>query len=393
METLLARGVRLPAPSTVYVDAAVLPERIAPGVEIHPGCRILGAATSIGPGCVLGREGPLTLDSCQLQSNVALAGGYVSGAAFLDGASLGADAHVRPGTILEEQAGGGHAVGLKQTLLFPFVTTGSLINFCDVLMAGGTDRRNHSEVGSSYVHFNFTPNQDKATASLVGDVPRGVMLDRAPIFLGGQGGLVGPARIAYGTVIAAGTVQRGDQLEPDRLVYGKRREGEREAAPRVYLNLRRLVANNLAYIGNVRALAQWYAHARTPFLQRTPYDAACLAGALTNLDLILRERVQRLGDVVQKLGITPAGPDPRSAAERAYQEQFAAAWPALAPRLSSPPAPELGASARAKFLSGFGAAGGAESYLDAVRSLDPSCRESGTAWLQAVVDAVADQNT
>ena len=66
-------------------------------------------------------------------------------------------------------------------------------------MAGGTSRKNHSEIGSSYIHFNFTPHQDKATPSLVGDVPRGVMLDRAPIFLGGQGGLVGPVRIAYGT--------------------------------------------------------------------------------------------------------------------------------------------------------------------------------------------------
>ncbi|NTV96894.1 MAG: TOBE domain-containing protein, partial [Thiobacillus sp.] len=58
----------------------------------------------------------------------------------------------------------------------PFVTPGSLVNVCDCLMAGGTDRRNHSEVGSSYVHFNYTPHQDKATASLLGDVPHGVML-------------------------------------------------------------------------------------------------------------------------------------------------------------------------------------------------------------------------
>ena len=75
-------------------------------------------------------------------------------------------------------------------------------------MAGGTSRKNHSEIGSSYIHFNFTPHQDKATASLIGDVPRGVMLDQPPIFLGGQGGLVGPVRIAYGTVIPAGTICR-----------------------------------------------------------------------------------------------------------------------------------------------------------------------------------------
>jgi len=116
---------------------------------------------------------------------------------------MGSGSHVRDGTILEEQASVAHTVALKQTILFPFVTLGSLINFCDCFMSGGTDRKNHSEVGSSYIHFNFTPNQDKATASLIGDVPNGVMLNKNPIFLGGQGGLIGPCRLTFGTIIAA----------------------------------------------------------------------------------------------------------------------------------------------------------------------------------------------
>jgi hypothetical protein len=43
------------------------------------------------------------------------------------------------------------------------------------------NRKDHSEVGSSYIHFNYTPNQDKASASLLGDVPRGVMLREPPM--------------------------------------------------------------------------------------------------------------------------------------------------------------------------------------------------------------------
>ena len=81
----------------------------------------------------------------------------------MEKACLGYNSHVRAGTILEEAASVAHTVGLKQTILFPFVTLGSLINFCDCLMAGGTGPKDHSEVGSSYIHFNFTPNQDKAT--------------------------------------------------------------------------------------------------------------------------------------------------------------------------------------------------------------------------------------
>ena len=132
---------------------------------------------------------------------------------------------MREGTILEEEASIAHTVGLKQTILFPFVTLGSLINFCDCLMAGGTDRKNHSEVGSSYIHFNFTPNQDKATPSLIGDVPRGVMLNQRPIFLGGQGGMVGPVRLDYGITVAAGTILRKDELRPNRLIIGGAGQG------------------------------------------------------------------------------------------------------------------------------------------------------------------------
>lgn len=53
-------------------------------------------------------------------------------------------------------------------------------------MAGGTSRKDHSEVGSSYIHFNYTPDGDKTTPSLICDVPRGVMLNQPPIFLGRQ---------------------------------------------------------------------------------------------------------------------------------------------------------------------------------------------------------------
>ena len=265
---------------------------IARDALIYPGCRITGS--SIGPGCVIGAEGPVTMENCRLGRGVKLKGGYFSGAVFLDGANMGSGAHVREGTILEEEAGGAHTVGLKQTVLLPFVTLGSLINFCDILMAGGTSRKDHSEVGSSYIHFNFTPNQDKATASLVGDVPRGVLLNQKAIFLGGQGGLVGPARIAYGSVIAAGGICRKDILEEGQLhIPAAPEEKTVPFVAGVYGNIDRIVKNNLLYIGNIRALKAWYQNVSVLFI-RDEYDRACFDGALANLDLILKERFQRL---------------------------------------------------------------------------------------------------
>ena len=186
IEKLIEKGVKINRPTSVEIGDEVDVDRIsADGVVIYAGCKIFGAETLILPGAKLGYEAPVTVDNCQVGPDVELKGGYFNQAVFLEKARLGLGSHIREATILEEQAVVAHTVGLKHTILFPFVTLGSLINFCDCLMAGGTSRKNHSEVGSSYIHFNFTPSQDKATASLIGDVPGGVMLNRQPIFLGG----------------------------------------------------------------------------------------------------------------------------------------------------------------------------------------------------------------
>jgi len=392
VQSLIARGVSMPEPQSVYVDTGVTPDRIAPGVVLHPGCRLRGATTSIGPGCVLGEEAPVTIEDCQLGARVALRGGYFSGAVLRDDAAFGSAAHVRPGTLLEEQATCGHAVGLKQTILMPFVTTGSLVNFCDCLMAGGTGRRNHSEVGSSYVHFNFTPHQDKATASLFGDVPRGVMLDQPPIFLGGQGGAVGPCRVEFGVVVAAGTVLRRDVFGGGVLCFGPPAPdpAERPHETGAYNDIRRVVANGFAYIGNLWALQAWHRGVRARFLGGTPFDAACHAGALEQISTMIAERVKRLREL--------AGNMPRSLAlarrrhganlpERPYAAQriFSAKWPALEAQLVSEPAEER---ARDAFFAALDGLPRGTAYLDAIRGLDPAARQRGTAWLQAVVDSV-----
>ena len=127
-------------------------------------------------------------------------------------------------------------------------------------MAGGTSRKNHSEIGSSYIHFNYTPHQDKATPSLIGDVPRGVMLDQPAIFLGGQGALVGPVRIAFGTIIPAGTICRRGYPEGRAVLHAGHPAGRTKRVPRRCVSRRStvIVTNNLIYIGNIRALQAWY---------------------------------------------------------------------------------------------------------------------------------------
>jgi len=215
---------------------------------------------------------------------------------------MGSGAHIREACLLEEGARGAHTVGLKHTILFPFVTLGSLINFCDCLMSGGTDEKNHSEVGSSYIHFNYTPNQDKATPSLMGDVPRGVMLNQSPIFLGGQGGLVGPVMLEYRTIIAAGTIARKDILKNNLMLLGY--PSIAKTMPfhmGLYSNIKRIIKLNTIYISNLIALRRWYIDIRSTFMESDRMELALHKGAVDKLEIGIEERLKRLGEIAARM--------------------------------------------------------------------------------------------
>lgn len=387
IEHLLRKGVEIIAPDTVVVGDDVDPARIEPGVEIHPGCRIYGAETYIGRGSRIGFESPLTLRNCQLGRAVRVGGGFMEGTTMLDGASAGDGLHSRPGTLLEESSGVAHTVGLKQTILLPYVTLGSLINFCDVLMAGGTGPDNHSEVGSSYIHFNFTAHQDKATASLIGDVARGVFLDRNPIFLGGQGGMVGPCRVAYGTVVAAGSVLRRDVLEEDTLVVSTMGSGFSQYPynAKVYTgNVNRIVKNCLAYMGNIMALRAWYRHVRVPVMGADECGRACAEGALRRLDEVWVERVKRLGQLAGKVKVSLEYQEAGSAAAAA-QAGFVDKWPTLKGGLeelwAADDAPDAGAAAH---VAGLVASGGG--VVAAVKAAGEDAKAAVGRWLGSIAD-------
>ncbi len=303
INALIEKGVKIPNPSSVEIGEEVNVNLISSeGVTVHSGCKIFGNKTLIMSGVTLGRRSPVTIKNCQLGRNVELRGGYFEGSTFLDSANMGDGAEVREGCLLEEEANGAHTVGLKQTILFPFVTLGSLVNFCDILMAGGTSRRNHSEVGSSYIHFNYTPYQDKATASLIGDVAYGVMLNQPPIFLGGQGGMVGPSQIGYNTVIAAGVIYRGDFPQGHKILMGK--EPQREDIdfyPGLYRSVKRRVINCIEYISNIIALKQWYLIVRSKFFQGSDMEKLLYEGALEKLEIIFNERIKRFKQLASKM--------------------------------------------------------------------------------------------
>lgn len=392
---LLKKGVRMTAPFSVEIGDEVDPDRISGSLTIYGAARIGGKDTSISRNVKLGYEAPVTLMDCQLGPDVELRGGYFADSVFLNKAVMGSNAQVRSGCLLEEESGGNHTIGLKQTILFPFVQLGSLVNFCDCLMAGGTSRKNHSEVGSSYIHFNYTPQQDKATASLIGDVPRGVMLGEPPIFLGGQGGLVGPAKIDYGTVLPAGFICRQDcttgEMPAPSPVSSSR---SKIFVPGVYGDINRKVRNNIEYAANLLALRQWYRHVRRGFFTGEKYGEALYSGACAILDGAVAERLKQLSLFVRNLDHSVAAEAQIS--KRRYpdkvwrtQKQFLHDWPKMEAYLSGKHEEKTGLKKRDSFVNIMeGLAGKGNSYLEAIKLLTPAQAQKGSGWLKDIVDHI-----
>jgi bifunctional UDP-N-acetylglucosamine pyrophosphorylase / glucosamine-1-phosphate N-acetyltransferase len=392
---LIRKGVKIPCPGSVEIGDDVDPDMISgDNVVIHSGCKITGARTLIMPGAKLGDEAPSTVIDCQIGKNVELSGGFFSGSTFLDNSKMGSGAHIRPACLIEEGAKGAHTVGLKQTILFPFVTLGSLINFCDCLMAGGTSEKNHSEVGSSYIHFNFTQNQDKATASLIGDVARGVMIKERPIFLGGQGGMVGPVTVEYGTVIAAGTIIRKDINTPDTLVFGS------QMIPRaipfranLYANLERIIRLNFSYLANLIALRDWYLNIRSIFTEGT-MTQELHKGAVDKINEAINERLKQLGKVAEKMAESieaqKAVSDNPSEKSITRKMEFGERWPEILAFFNSC-GDEKGDIRKLDEFSGSvntGITRVGKDYIRVIKGLEKEAAGVGTDWLQGIVDTI-----
>jgi hypothetical protein len=356
--TLLAHGLRMPAPEQVYVDRSVALERISPQALLFPGARVAGERTLIQANARIGSEGPATVYNCAFGPDSAIASGFAADTVLLAGASLGGAAHARPATLLEEGASTAHCVGLKQSVLMSFVTLGSLINACDLLIAGGTSREDHSEVGSGFIHFNFTPwgaKGDKATASLVGNVCDGVFLRQRRVFLGGLSGLVGPVEVEFGAITVAGQVVR-KKVARNRLSGATPRAADvdlstmpepRLSEPKIELNCR--------YIGELCALRAWYRQVRVARAKADADALLLLQAGEQAIAALLRERIERLGAYCGVAAVRQ-----REAVTTLQQ-------------LVEPPVPPL----LLQQNSGH-------AHLDWLRALPDTLVEAGSAWLHAI---------
>jgi UDP-N-acetylglucosamine/UDP-N-acetylgalactosamine diphosphorylase len=308
VDALEAQGVTIVDRRQTYLDQDIDVSRICRGAVLYPGTRLIGPRIFIGPGAKVGTEGPATLENAILAENAEIASGYVTEAVMLRDARVGSNAHIRAATLLEEEASTAHAVGLKHTILMSFVTMGSLINFCDALISGGSSRRKHTEVGSGFIHFNYTPRGqygDKATPSLIGDVAHGVFLRQPRIFLGGLSGIVGPQKVGFGSFTVAGQVLR-KEIPGNRIVGDVPRKVDKERSD-LSESTNRILKLNLEYIGQLSALRAWYCDvrlARIPALPDHEHLRIVIQAASELLSICIDERVERLHQYLDERGLS-----------------------------------------------------------------------------------------
>ncbi len=374
------RGVEVWGADRNYIDADVPIDNIEPGAALH-NCTLSGANTFIGRGSKIGESGHARVNDCQIGRDCTLGAGTYEGATFLDGVTVRGYAEIRPGTLLEEQVEAAHSVAFKNTILTATCVTGSLINFCDLFMSGGTSREDHSEVGSGAIHFNFDPRGDK-WGSLIGDVT-GVLLRSSPIFIGGNSGLVGPLTVDFGAVVAAGSIVRRD-VDANCVHAEAMRSQEAQSFDRErYALLGRKFIQTARLVGALHALDAWYEHVRLPYAtdgQKPLYEAA-----RRQIERHIAERAVRLQNIITKLdrSLIKWEQAPGESGARCISEHrlLLANRDRIGKALLQPAPPQ---SPPLEFLEACQKADAAGGHVARVRGLDDSAVAACADWLRTI---------
>lgn len=375
VEELRRRGVDVWGPERVYINSDVDLDAIEPTAVIRQ-ATLSGKDLTVAAGAVIGTSGHAEVSGCQVGPEVELGAGLFKGATFLNRARVRGFAEIRPGTLLEEEVDIAHSVALKNTTFTACCVAGSLINFCDLFLTGGTSRSDHTEIGSGAIHYNFDPRGDK-WGSLLGSI-RGVLLRSEPVFIGGTCGLVGPLEIGLGAVTAAGSTIRKDVPASALVATDDRAVSIPDFDRTRYGSLRRSFRVTAKLVATLRALDAWYELVRLP--HAPPRERGLYESAQKQVCLQAQERISRLGKIVAKLAATAPTASVRHHAEHG---ELVASWADLRDILAQPmqaqPPPE-------RFTQAYGGArGSGEGHLEALKAA-AHCAGEAEAWLEAMVN-------
>jgi hypothetical protein len=163
--------------------------------------------------------------------------------------------------------------------------------------------------------------------------------------------------------------------------------------PGQYFGIRRIVVNNLIYIGNLHALKAWYRLVRKKFMSGDRYEQACWKGAIRRLDEAIAERIIRLEELAAKMPRSIEIGNAENNLPKAInlqQESFVRNWPAMRIILEQDTMEKIDAVSCNAFHKEWEKVE-EPSYLEAISTLTPAAKTTGTAWLQSIVDLAAAQ--
>jgi bifunctional UDP-N-acetylglucosamine pyrophosphorylase/glucosamine-1-phosphate N-acetyltransferase len=184
---LMAAGVTLEDPDTVYIDPEVT---IGPDTIIHPGVTIEGQ-TTIGSGCEI-HSGVRIVSSRIGNRALILNFCVIVDARIADEARVGPFAHLRKDADLRERARVGNFVELKNTVLGPGSKSMHLTYLGDARIGEKVN------VGAGTITCNYDGEKKRQT----------IIEDGA--FIGSDSQLIAPVTIGKDAYIASGTTIRED---------------------------------------------------------------------------------------------------------------------------------------------------------------------------------------
>ena len=124
------------------------------------------------------------------------------------------------------------------------------------------------------------------------------------------------------------------------------------------------------------------------------FSRACHAGALARIEVCLLERINRMRELADKIAYSAKNARAETGEDlpmaiRARQQLLADHWLDMEARLIAGLPAAAGSANRDVFLQAWEHADSASGHSEAVRSLNPSARKAGTAWLQEIVKSAS----
>jgi bifunctional UDP-N-acetylglucosamine pyrophosphorylase/glucosamine-1-phosphate N-acetyltransferase len=203
-EELMAAGVTLVDPATTYIDSDV---EVGPDTVIHPFVFLEGR-TKIGAACEI-HAGSRIVNSTIGDHVIVRNHTVISDSEVGAGAALGPFAHVRPGSVVGEQAHVGNFVELKKTALGARSKANHLAYLGDATIGAGVN------VGAGTITCNYDGERKSQT----------VIEDDA--FIGSDATLIAPLRVGRGAYVAASSCIT-DDVPPEALAIARARQENKD---------------------------------------------------------------------------------------------------------------------------------------------------------------------